>query len=78
MARDTRATRALTAANVDFTVHAYAYDPLAERAGLQAARELGEDPARVLKTLMVLLDVLAGFIVTIVSARRDLDIGRQA
>lgn len=29
-------------------------------------------------TLMVLLDVLAGFIVTIVSARRDLDIGRQA
>lgn len=28
-------------------------------------------------TLMVLLDVLAGFIVTIVSARRDLDIGRD-
>lgn len=30
-----------------------------------------------LLTLMVLLDVLAGFIVTIVSARRDLDIGQQ-
>jgi hypothetical protein len=29
-------------------------------------------------TLMVLLDVLAGFIVTIASARRDLDIGREA
>lgn len=29
-------------------------------------------------TLMVLLDVLAGFIVTVVSARRDLDIGPRA
>jgi hypothetical protein len=28
-----------------------------------------------LLTLMVLLDVLAGFIVTIVSARRDVDLG---
>jgi hypothetical protein len=28
-------------------------------------------------TLMVLLDVLAGFIVTIVSARRDLDFGGE-
>lgn len=56
MARDTRATRALAAAKVAFTVHAYDYDPDAARVGLQAAEELGEDPARVLKTLMALLD----------------------
>lgn len=56
MARDTRATRALATADVAFTVHAYDYDPGPARVGLQAAGELGEDPARVLKTLMVLLD----------------------
>lgn len=52
----TRATKALEAAGVIFTVHSYDYDPGADRVGLQAAEALGEDPARVLKTLMVLLD----------------------
>src|SRR3954451_21421971 len=49
------ATRALAPANLAFTVHAYDYDPDAESIGLQAAAALGEDPARVLKTLMALV-----------------------
>jgi Cys-tRNA(Pro)/Cys-tRNA(Cys) deacylase len=56
MSKVTPATRALTAARVPFTVHAYDYDAAAARIGLQAAAELGEDPARVLKTLMASVD----------------------
>jgi Cys-tRNA(Pro)/Cys-tRNA(Cys) deacylase len=56
MASTTRATQALTAAKVAFTVHHYEYDPSAERIGLQAAEALGESPQRVLKTLMALVD----------------------
>lgn len=56
MSKVTPATRALTAAGIAFTVHSYDYDPDAESIGLQAASALGEDPARVLKTLMVLVD----------------------
>ncbi|MGY8665812.1 Cys-tRNA(Pro) deacylase [Bradyrhizobium sp. UFLA05-109] len=56
MSKVTPATRALSAASVSFTVHAYDYDPDAESIGLQAAAALGEDPARVLKTLMALVD----------------------
>ncbi|RZN11630.1 Cys-tRNA(Pro) deacylase [Bradyrhizobium genosp. SA-3] len=56
MSKVTPATRALEAAGVAFTVHTYDYDPDAESIGLQAAAALGEDPARVLKTLMALVD----------------------
>ncbi|MCP3472213.1 Cys-tRNA(Pro) deacylase [Bradyrhizobium sp. CCGUVB1N3] len=56
MSKVTPATRVLSAAGVSFTVHAYDYDPDAESIGLQAAAALGEDPARVLKTLMALVD----------------------
>ena len=56
MSRTTRATQALQQAGVPFTVHAYDYDPNAERIGLQAAEAMGADPAGVLKTLMVLVD----------------------
>jgi Cys-tRNA(Pro)/Cys-tRNA(Cys) deacylase len=56
MSKVTPATRALAAAGVGFTIHAYDYDPDAESIGLQAASALGEDPARVLKTLMALAD----------------------
>jgi Cys-tRNA(Pro)/Cys-tRNA(Cys) deacylase len=41
---------------VAFTVHAYDYDPDADRIGIQAAEALGEAPERVLKTLMALVD----------------------
>lgn len=56
MSKATPATRALEAAAAAFTVHAYGYDPDAESIGLQAAAALGEDPPRVLKTLMALVD----------------------
>ncbi|MDG2570884.1 Cys-tRNA(Pro) deacylase [Vibrio parahaemolyticus] len=56
MSKTTRATVALQQAGVSFTVHAYDYDPNAERIGLQAAEALGADPGQVLKTLMVLVD----------------------
>ena len=56
MSRVTRATKALQQAGVAFTVHAYDYDPDAEHIGMQAAEALGEQPARVLKTLMALVD----------------------
>ncbi len=56
MSKVTPATRALEAAGVAFTIHAYDYDPDAASIGLQAAAALGEVPARVLKTLMALVD----------------------
>ena len=56
MSRATRATKALEKAAVAFTVHAYDYDPDADRIGIQAAEALGEAPERVLKTLMALVD----------------------
>ena len=56
MSRATRATKMLERAGVAFTVHAYDYDPDADRIGLQAAERLGEAPERVLKTLMALVD----------------------
>lgn len=56
MSRVTRATKALEQAGVAFTVHVYDYDPDADSVGLQAAEALGEAPARVLKTLMTLVD----------------------
>lgn len=56
MSRVTRATKMLERAGVAFTIHAYDYDPDADRIGLQAAESLGEAPERVLKTLMALVD----------------------
>lgn len=56
MAKTTRATKLLEGAKIVFTVHEYAYDANAQHVGLQAAEALGEDPARVLKTLMALVD----------------------
>jgi Cys-tRNA(Pro)/Cys-tRNA(Cys) deacylase len=56
MSKATRATRALEEAGIAFSVHVYAYDPDADRIGLQAAEALGEPPSRVLKTLMALVD----------------------
>ena len=56
MSKTTRATQVLTQAKVAFTVHTYDYDPNAERVGMQAAEALGEEPHRVLKTLMAEVD----------------------
>ncbi|WP_017966609.1 Cys-tRNA(Pro) deacylase [Rhizobium leguminosarum] len=56
MSKTTRATQVLSQAGIAFTIHAYDYDPNAERVGLQAAEALGEAPHRVLKTLMAEVD----------------------
>jgi len=56
MSKTTRATQVLAKSGVWFTVHTYDYDPNAERVGLQAAEALGEEPHRVLKTLMAEID----------------------
>ena len=56
MSKVTRATKALERAKVAFTVRTYDYNPDADKVGLQAAEALGEEPMRVLKTLMTLVD----------------------
>ena len=56
MSKATRATKMLEQACIAFTVHSYDYDPDADSIGMQAAEALGELPARVLKTLMALVD----------------------
>ncbi len=56
MSKTTRATQFLTKAGVAFSVHAYDYDPSADRIGMAAAEALGEEPRRVLKTLMAEVD----------------------
>ena len=56
MSKVTRATKALAEAGIAFTVHSYDYDRHADSIGLQAAQAIGEIPARVLKTLMALVD----------------------
>lgn len=63
MAKTTPATLALGKAGLSFTVHSYDYDPTAARVGLQAAEALGVSPAKVLKTLMVLVDGKPGCVV---------------
>ncbi|RVT89958.1 Cys-tRNA(Pro) deacylase [Rhodovarius crocodyli] len=63
MSKTTRATQALAQAGIAFTLRPYDYDPGSERVGLQAAEALGEDPRRVLKTLMVEVDGKPGCVV---------------
>ncbi|WP_109471339.1 Cys-tRNA(Pro) deacylase [Ornithinimicrobium cavernae] len=68
----TPATVVLEAANVPFTPRSYHHDPAAESYGLEAAEALGVDPARVLKTLLVMTDAGPG--VGIVPVDRQLDL----
>lgn len=56
MSKATRGTEVLEKAGVSFTTVTYDYDPNAERIGLQAAEAIGEEPCRVLKTLMAEVD----------------------
>lgn len=56
MAQGTPAVVALRAAGIAFELLEYAYDPDADRVGLQAAAALGESPSRVLKTLIAEVD----------------------
>ncbi len=52
----TQGLKALEAAGVAVTLHAYDYDPNADAVGLAAARALGLEPGLTLKTLMVEVD----------------------
>lgn len=56
MSKTTPATLALDRAGVAYELATYAYEPGAERVGLQAAHALGAPPGEVLKTLMVKVD----------------------
>ncbi len=56
MAQTTPATLALRKLAIAFEPVSYAYDPQAERVGLQAASALAEPPGRVLKTLVAQVD----------------------
>jgi Cys-tRNA(Pro)/Cys-tRNA(Cys) deacylase len=56
MARTTPATLALRSRGIGFEILTYAYDPDADRVGLQAAEAIGEPPHRVLKTLIAQVD----------------------
>ncbi|MET0272133.1 MAG: Cys-tRNA(Pro) deacylase [Phenylobacterium sp.] len=56
MSKTTPATLALDRAGVAYRIATYAYDPGADRVGLQAAEALGAPASEVLKTLMVLVD----------------------
>ena len=56
MSKSTQATLALSRAGIAFAPHSYDYDPNAGHIGLAAAEAVGFPPARVLKTLMVVVD----------------------
>ena len=71
-ARETPATRAARAAGVDFTVHEYQHDERADSYALEAATELGLDPERVFKTLVV--SVGDRLVVCVVPAAHQLEL----
>ena len=56
MAQSTRATLALKAAQIPFSVHSYDYDGAAPSIGLHAATALGVSAGMVFKTLMLIVD----------------------
>lgn len=68
----TPATVALTAAGVDFTVHAYEHDPSHPSYGEEAAEAMGVSPERVFKTLVA--DVDGALVVAVVPVAGSLDL----
>lgn len=69
----TPAVRAAEAAGVRFHLHRYEHDPRAHSYGLEAAQRLGQDPARVFKTLVAGLPQ-GRFVVAVVPVARELDL----
>ncbi|MET9733602.1 Cys-tRNA(Pro) deacylase [Streptomyces sp. NPDC006458] len=68
----TPATVALTAAGVDYTVHAYDHDPSHSSYGEEAAEAMGVSPDRVFKTLVA--DVDGALTVAVVPVAGSLDL----
>ena len=72
----TPATATLDRAGVAFTLHPYDHDPATESYGLEAAGQLGLDPAAVLKTLVAEVD--GHLVVGLVPVSGQLDLKRLA
>jgi Cys-tRNA(Pro)/Cys-tRNA(Cys) deacylase len=70
--RETQATRAARAAGIAFRVHEYAHDPAHPAYGIEAAERLGQEPARVFKTLVASAD--GGLVVCCVPVDAQLDL----
>jgi Cys-tRNA(Pro)/Cys-tRNA(Cys) deacylase len=68
----TPAIRLLDREKVAYTLHSYEHDPKAPSYGLEAAEQLGLDPARVFKTLLA--DVDGTLVVCVVPVARQLDL----
>ena len=68
----TPATVALTAAGVEYTVHAYEHDPAHPSYGEEAAEAMGVSPERVFKTLVA--DVDGALVVAVVPVAGSLDL----
>ncbi|TAJ47825.1 MAG: Cys-tRNA(Pro) deacylase [Herbiconiux sp.] len=68
----TAATVALERAGISYTPHVYVHDAASSDFGAEAARELGVDPSRVFKTLMI--DTDQGLGIGIVAVRDQLDV----
>ena len=68
----TPAIEAAERAKVAHRVHSYEHDPKAASYGLEAAGQMGVDPARVLKTLVVDLDGSLAVAIVPVAAQLDL------
>ncbi len=62
----------LDRAGITYRTRVYEHDPSAASFGLEAAEALGEDPDRVLKTLLVEVD--SGLAVGVVPVSRQLDL----
>ena len=71
-ARGTPATAAVAKAKVEHRIHEYRHDPARASYGLEAAEQLGVDPAGVFKTLVAAVDGRLAVAVVPVAARLDL------
>lgn len=71
-AKGTPATVVLAKAKVEHRIHEYDHDPAAPSYGLEAAEQLGVDPAGVFKTLVAEVDGRLAVAVVPVAARLDL------
>lgn len=70
----TPAIKAAEKAKIPFRVHEYDHDPNADSYGLEAARALGIEPARVFKTLLVEMAGSGDLAVGIVPVDSQLDL----
>jgi Cys-tRNA(Pro)/Cys-tRNA(Cys) deacylase len=72
-AKGTPAVQALLQAEVEHRLHEYTFDGAPGQIGIRAAAAMGVAPARVFKTLMVVLDDKE-LVVAIVAVDRELDL----